>query len=284
MTLHDFIHKHATGVSLRDAISELDRRLNASDRHPPVHLPDQRDLIHDLFDGDGEKWLIFLDAGRYDYFERLVGDYFKGGLRRAYNGGEGYTGDWTVRTLRHEFGDRGLWSWVPMGEMQDVDYYPHRHFALSPDIQGDVTVDSKLAALGYKAGDTVDVSASTDAVNKSVRDRPDWLQGGVIRYLKPHPPFDGLEELTSGGDKTIKTRTELRQGDLTHDELANAYERTYRTGFEAARELVPELDGDVVLTTDHGTCLHCGQLFHGRHHDKHDHLTTVPWYEVDGVV
>lgn len=55
---------------------------------------------------------------------------------------------------------------------------------------------------------------------------------------------------------------------------------TYKVGLEAATELVPDLPGRVILTADHGTCLSCGQLFHGRHLDKHDHLTVVPWMEV----
>lgn len=37
------------------------------------------------------------------------------------------------------------------------------------------------------------------------------------------------------------------------------------------------------ITHDHGTCLACGQLFHGRRLEMHDHLTTVPWFEVEGL-
>lgn len=285
--IQDFIRKTVrNGESIKGVVNGGMAILNGrvSERQKPPHVPDQRDLMHEWFHTDEERWLIFFDAGRYDIFDQLVWEYFDGNLKRAWNGGKGYTGDWTKRTLETDFGNRGLWSWVPMSEFGAVDYEPLEWFNYAPDIHAESTVQNRLATLGYTEGDVDSgIRFSPAEVNQSVLNAKDELNGGIVRYLKPHPPFDGLTDLTSESTKTAKTQVALENGELTYEELTEAYIQTYRKAFEAAVELVPELDGPVILTSDHGTCLSCGQLFHGRHLEKHDHLTIVPWFEVDRI-
>lgn len=269
-------------MSLRDRLPSLLSNGERQDRRPPAHVPDQRDLITQFFDSDEDRWLVVLDAGRYDYFDRLVDEFFEGELRRCWNGGIGYTGDWFLRNVRGDYGDRGLFSWVPLREQQGP-YDGRDHFTVAPEIEMQDGVNARLAALGYTDGE-ID-SGFTEAparVNHEVREHIDALNGGLVRYIKPHPPFDGLEELTSESTKTAETQAALDKGRLSDGELADAYESTYRAGFEYAQDIVDDLDGRVVVTADHGTCLTCGQLFHGRHHDPHDHLTIVPWFELEG--
>jgi len=252
-------------------------------RVAPTHLPDQRRLIHNLFDTNDKVWLFFFDAGRYDFFDRLVWDYFTGDLQRCYNGGVGYTGDWADRNLRYDFGNRGVYSWLALRDHNGVDYDGRDYFAKAPDIMGEKEREKQLAALGYTTTSTERTySVSPQFVNNAVRYSD--VNGGIIRYLKPHPPFNGLEGLTSESTKTAETREALESGNLTYQELTDAYVRTYRTAFEHAHKLIQELDGRVIITSDHGTCLTCGQLFHGRNLDKHDHQTHMPWFTVDGVV
>lgn len=268
--------------AIRFIKQQLRQRTGANERDRPTHIPDQRDLLHDWFDPDETRWLLFFDGGRYDIFDQLVDDYFEGDLRRAWNGGVGYTGDWAVRNLTHDFGNRGLWCWLPLRDLQDVEYDGREWFATEPDIESERSVEERLTALGYADGplaETVDVSPKK--VNEHVLADCAGYDGGVVRYLKPHPPFVGLERLTSTSRKTERTQAALDAGELSHAELTDAYIRSYRVAFERATELVSELDGEVVLTSDHGTCLTCGQLFHGRNYDRHDHLTVVPWFEVD---
>lgn len=247
----------------------------------PSHIPDQRECINDLFDTDETVWVLFLDGGRYDMFDQLVSEFVDGELRRVWNGGVGYTGDWAVRNLSGQYGNRGLFSWLALRDQQHVSYDGRSHFTIAPDISDDITVKQQLAALGYAESGEQTYNVSCENVNRAVRERRAALNGGVVRYLKPHPPFDGLEGLTTGSEKTANTKQALATGALDHERLTDAYRETYRTGFNAAQELVADLDGRVVITADHGTCLTCGQLFHGRHHDKHDHLCIVPWFEVD---
>lgn len=276
------------GRSLTGVVSEglaIATGRSTTERSPPPHLADQGRLIHDWFDTDETRWLVFFDAGRYDFFDQLVWDYFDGDLKRAWNGGVGYTGDWMARNLSFDFGNRGVFTDLPFRELQHVDYDESDWFAYAPDLRQDEPVKQRLAELGYLERENAStIKISTNRINRAVLNVKDELNGGVIRYLKPHPPFAGLEDLTSESTKTAKTRAAIENGDLSYEELTKAYIDTYRTGFEAAKELVAELDGRVILTSDHGTCLTCGQLFHGRALEKHDHLTIMPWFEVDKLV
>jgi len=289
MSVLDFIRQRSNRPQsiVTDGLAEVHRRVDDTDRQRPAHVPDQRERIRALFDTEETVWLLFFDAGRFDLFDQLVGDYFEGELSRVYNGGIGYTGDWAVRHLTDDFGNRGLFSWVPLRGFGAADYDGREHFAVSPDIQPETAVHEQLAALGYaehqeEGGDRPHVSP--EFVNESVRHHKHRLDGGVVRYLKPHPPFAGLDGLTSESTKTRKTRDALAAGDLSHADLADAYVDTYRIAFRHAHELVADLDGRVVITADHGSCLgDCGQLFHGRRLEMHDHLTVVPWFEVDGL-
>jgi len=290
MTVRDFITKHtnagaSVGLAAKNAVAELDAKLNPNERTPPRHIPPQTDLIRRWFDTDKTRWLIWFDGGRYDFFEQLYEEYLTGNLQRCYNGGYGYTGDWTQAHLRFDVGDRGLFSHVPLRGFDDAEYDGRRYFAKAPDVDASVSVHERLAELGYRERTTdEDLIVAPDKVNNCVRQYKSGLNGGVIRYIAPHPPFDGLEDLTAESTKTIETQQALANGELTFEELTDAYRETYRKAFRHAVEVLPELDGEIVITADHGTCLYCGQLFHGRRLEMHDHMTHVPWFEVDGVL
>lgn len=245
--------------------------------------PDQKPRIVDFLAGDGPRWLIWFDGGRADWFERLHPEYLDGEYRRVWNGGLAYSGHWATEMLDGTYPDLGLFSSLPVRDLKRSDYDGRDHFAVAPDVDTRSGVDERLAALGYISAETDgQIDVSPGHVNDCVRDHLRTIDGGVIRYLKPHPPLDGLEDLTSGGRKITETWRALIRGDLASEELEQAYERTYRQAFEALCELLPALEGEVVVTADHGECLgDCGQLFHGPWHTPHDHLATVPWLRVD---
>lgn len=287
MTMQTLYRKLKNGDSISGTFAEglAIARGRTTDRGEPTHLPDQNDKIQNLFNRDEEVWMFFFDAGRYDIFEQLYPEYFEGELERVWNGNVGYTGDWCVRNLEHDFGNRGVFSYVPLRGTQDVDYHDREHFNVAPEIRTDLDRMEQLAQLGYleKQQDR-NLDISPEYVNASVRNHMGDINGGVIRYLKPHPPFEGMVDITSESTKTAKTQDALDQGAISYQDLTDAYIETYRVAFEHAQDLIQDLDGKIVITSDHGTCLTCGQLFHGRHHEKHDHLTHMPWFEVEGVV
>lgn len=252
------------------------------DRRNTTAYQDQAVAVNDYLHGGEKRWLFWFDGGRAGWFQSLYPEYLSGEYRNLWNGGLAYSGDWAKRTLGGEYPGKGLFSSMPVRELQRSDYDGRDHFDVAPDIDTENTVNERLAALGYReeiSDGHIDISPGH--VNQAVREHMDELDGGVIRYLKPHPPLDGLEELTSGGDKITNMWRALVSGDLSRAELLAAYERTYRQAFEAAMELIPDLDGQVAITADHGECLgDCGQLLHGPYHTPHDHLTTVPFLRV----
>lgn len=252
-------------------------------RSAPRHIPDQYDYIQQALTGDDPAWVLLLDAGRYDIFDQLVWDYFDGNLTRVYNGGVGYTGDWFERNARRQYPHAGLFSYLPL-RFQRGDYDGSEHFATAPDIGSTAEVKDRLANLGYmeKGSDTHPKITSPSDVNRAALES--GVSGGIVRYLKPHPPFVGMENLTSGSGKMRHTKTALANGEISHGELTGAYIETYKLGLEAAQDFTNQVSGPVYLTADHGECLTCGQLFHGRKHEQHDHLTIVPWFEVDQVL
>lgn len=289
MSLADFVRKHVhartrPSAAVKAATREANRVVNEGTRRRPPHLPDHRDLVNDTL-ADPPAWVIILDGGRFDLFHDLVDEYFDGDLRIAWNGGVGYTGDWFDRTLSGEYPDLGCFSWSPVRNFAGLEYDARDHFGVVPDINADRSAEQKLRDLGYLDAPDRDgenpTAESPRQVNQSVGEHFDDVAGGVIRYIKPHPPLTGLERMTTGAGKEGRVRRALREGDLSTHDLTAAYVDTYREGFEAAQQIVGTLPGDVVLTADHGTCLTCGQLFHGRNFEKHDHLCHVPWFEVD---
>lgn len=293
MTLRDFAstyteltREHGPLTAVRYASREARQRLQRAGTHAkPDGVPDQSALLDVAFDSDGPVWVLWFDGGRLDGFRKLYGDYFTGQLRACWNGGIGYSGDWADRHLRRDLSGYGLFSVAPVRSLSGTDYDGREYFTVAPEIDTGDTVNERLAALGYRElKDDGVVDISPGHCNRSVRDHRDVVDSGVIRYLKPHPPFDGIEGLTSGSGKTRTTWHALWSGAITEGELRERYRATYRQAFEAAREIVPELEGDIYITADHGECLgDCGQLFHASTHATHDHLCVVPWLRVEAV-
>jgi len=252
-------------------------------------LPDQKGLIKQAIDGGANTWLIWFDGGRFDWAKRLFPEYFditQDDILPVWNGGVGYTGDWSVRNLTGDYPGMGLFSMAPVREFNTVDYDGRDHFAIAPNISmpDGSSMNERLAALGYmeksEGPDSSVVEVKPRRVNNVARSHFDELRGGVVRYLKPHPPFEGLSKMTSGASKVADTMAALANGSLSIDEFEQAYVDTYRTALEAAAEFASDLDGRVILTADHGECLRCGQLYHSRRYRKHDHLCKVPWVEL----
>lgn len=228
-------------------------------------------------------WLFWFDGGRYDWFEKLVPKYFDGKLEKVHNGGTAYSGEWAECNLGQTYPEQGLFCSMPVRDLQLSEYDGRNHFEIAPDVDTESTVNERLAALGYREQiSTGHIDISPGHTNESVRKHLDAVNGGVVRYLKPHPPLTGLEELTSGGGKLKATWGALQDGTVTYSELESAYEATYREAFEAAQDLLQDLDGPVAITADHGECLgDCGQLFHGPYHARHRHLTEVPFFTLE---
>lgn len=256
--------------------------------------------LHQFFAGDGPRFLLWMDGMRHDVFEELHGDYVRGHLRLCWNGGFSYSGDWADRFLRRDF-DRtmGFFSPVPLWGFDHADYDERDYFDVvpAPDAYDSATVADRLDALGYVAGAETDTDRESWRqdpwrTNAVVRDHLDEIDGGIIRYVAPHPPLVGLGELTSGRGKIDAVREALDSGALSTTELREAYRETARLALDAATDLIPDLPVDslaeVIITADHGEALDedcCApQVFHARGHTKCGCITEVPWFVTREVV
>lgn len=205
-------------------------------------------------------WLIITDAGRFDVFSRIVDDHLRGDLAATYNGGHSFTATWFADHFDGTYdiplfhGGHPIWSF----KTNPDDYDEREHFSSVPNLD-DYYWDSR-------AGVT-----APDEVNRIVREHdPD---GAVIRYLQPHNPFRHLPD--------VRTKDDAKKYDS--EALREAYTDNYRWVLnDGVADLLPDLEGTVIVTADHGTCLgDCGQYLHHTTWEDHDHLTTVPWFEVE---
>lgn len=231
-------------------------------------MTDQRGLI------EAEEWdnLVIFDACRFDSFESIYPNYLDGDLKRVHNGGETYTYDWFKHVFRKKydatFYDASLFD---MRKQKDEGWRYSDHFerVVGPDeIDFDFDMGTSLP----------------DETNKAVRN-DDWEGERIIRYLTPHPPFSSMP-WTKGAGKIGRGYTKLKKGTITPREIRKAYEENVRIAFKGVVDLIPDLKGGTVITSDHGECLYegnCNQLFHAKGFDNHPHLVNVPWFKVGGV-
>jgi hypothetical protein len=237
-------------------------------------MSEQKDRI------DETEWdaLIILDAGRadvfgniYDIFDTLGG----GDLDVVSNGGMGFTANWMAHHFPDDYDALFSHGGQPIYSMEGGTTWDERaHF------------HGKIPPYTEYEWDELIGTCWPDEVNDIVRHYADPDDRIVVRYLCPHPPFPGLPELTRGrGNRTRQIAKAVRSGDISVDDVWDAYEQWYLTGLEAADELAEWTNGTVCVTADHGECLgDCGQWFHGPtpgSHEPHDHLTDVPWLVVE---
>lgn len=265
--------------------------------HPPImsrsipsrdsdEVTDQQPLLDAFLNGGQDentpRWVIWFDGLRYDTAAALYGEYLTGEIRPVHNHDIGYTGDWATEFLTSDYPDLGLFSPVPLWGFGAVEYDEREHFGFVPDPEeyDDASVEDRLAALGYleQTGDRW--TRHTSRINAVVREHVAEVDGGVIRYVQPHPPLAGLEDLTAGSGKIGRVEEAIESGDLTVEELHDAYLKTARNAFRGAADLISDLPGEVVVTADHGEALYegcCGEIFHARSNTKCDCLCVVPW-------
>jgi len=233
-------------------------------------LVDQKKLI------EGRNWdnLIIFDAMRYDYFEKLYPEYLEGRLKKVHNRGISWTFDFFNEMFDGKW-DAVLYTAAPFAVRENFaerGWTYTNHFV---DVVGhqDIDFDSEKG------------TSPPELINEAVR-KHDWNGKRVIRYLQPHPPFldTPLEELTKGKGKIQRTEQALMEGRITEQDLRDAYEKNVRVAFEGGVDLIPDLDGAIVITSDHGTALNENSyLFHTRSHPEMPCLNHVPWFAVEEV-
>lgn len=269
---------------------------------------DQKRLVN----GSDWKYLVVLDACRYDYFEKYCE--FDGMLKKAvspaFDGKGAPTSVWYRNVFDGEYEDIIHVSSHPrVNSMMEVEGYEgFKHFGRVVDLWDSGWDDE----YGTVLPETV-----TERGAKTVRENEQ--KRFVFHYMQPHTPYLSLcppetkkkREPSSRMSFTRRLRNfavkEARKliGDkravdmmdllnlpplspmddalrkVGEDGVKKAYKKNLLRALDCVEELLEKLNGKTVITADHGELL--GER--GRYGHEFEgcvELEEVPWFEVDG--
>lgn len=273
----------------------------------------QKDLI------EGEDWdcLVILDACRYDYFEKVYGDYLDGDLQKVRSIASD-TPDWLTGTFKDE-------------NYNNVVYVSANPFINSKDVE--FVEGFNGSEIFYKVFDAWDwkfnlnyMTVLPENMGKATRlakaKYPD--KRIITHFMQPHWPYvtrEPFQEAFPGpltqaweeeknkgpldrvGDffeklgetilgelrmRRIKDSLNLRRPDpeelmaqkYGNDFLHEAYEENLRSALGEVVKITERIPGQVMVTSDHGEFLGEDGIY--SHHSWSDSpiLREVPWLEV----
>jgi len=222
----------------------------------------QLELIHS-FDWD---FLIVLDAARADYFqeENWISGHYKTVTSPA-----SMTIVW-LSTVFPGFYDITFYASTPY--VHAKLWNARKHFRKVVDVW-DFGWDDQLCTVPpwnvYEA--------AKEADSKS-----------LIWFMQPHLPAIGRKKLAPkwskqkfehGGLGDIVVIEQLKRGEITAEDVRLGYRENLKLVLVYVEKLIRELDGKIVVTSDHGEFL--GENGHWLHPNiDHEVLRKVPWLEV----
>jgi hypothetical protein len=222
------------------------------------------------------KYLIVLDACRFDAFEQTCS--IDGTLRKA-NSCSGTTREWAVNNF-----SQGDWSdvmyisaagWPSMPEIwtedmdrDGVDDHPFYHVE-------DVWDYGEEEGWGKHA---VRPEQVREAATRLIAENPE--KRAIIHFLQPHTPLMGKNVLSrTEFDGEGSVYESMRRKNIDKETVWKAYISNLEYALGEVRELLKILDGNVVVTSDHGECFGEYNLF------EHPSplvppIIEVPWLEL----
>ncbi len=273
-----------------------------------MSVEEQDELINLL----GWDYLVVLDACRYDYFEEECP--FKGELKRArspaFEGEGAPTSVWYRNVFQKDYDDVIHISSHPRvnSKLEVEGFDAKKHFSTIIDLW-DQGWDEKMG--------TVLPERVTSRALEEIEKHPG--KRFVIHYMQPHTPYLSLGPPTTKKKKDPDSRTSLCRrfrnklvstarnliGDKTAVDLMGllrlpplspmddalrrvgvegvkeAYRENLIRALESVKELVGSVDGEMVITADHGELLGEGGRF-GHDLKPRKELVEVPWFELSG--
>jgi hypothetical protein len=253
--------------------------------HHRINGPIQYKLHGPGVDYAGGDWdtLVILDACRGDLFEEVTS------LRRwdeyeRVSSGCGATRTWFERKWNGEYGDIVYVSGSPILSRRAPGSF-HRTVECWQD-----AIDEELNGPNPEVVTESAIKAHKEFPNKRV----------VVHYQQPHYPFLQDPDLhftefagTNQWDVDADPRAAdvweaLRAGIVNKNEVWDGYKRNLEYVIQEVDELLNEIDGKVVISSDHGNLL--GEMtypipFREYGHPQHlaqPALTNVPWAVSDG--
>lgn len=219
-----------------------------------------------------EDWdtLLLIDACRYDYFEE-VSD-LPGSLNSRLSPG----------SMSWEFIEQSFID----GEFHDTVYVTANPFAM--EIESGTFHDVVSLIDDYYKNDIGTVPA--EVVSEAAQDAHERYPHKriIVHYMQPHEPF--LSEF--GQQVSEKLRWAGNQYHLSRDiglsDIQKAYKENVEHIVNELREVIPGIDGKIVVSSDHGELLG-ERLFpipiRGLEHPaliREDAILNVPWLEIEG--
>jgi len=268
-----------------------------------------------------EKWdyLIILDACRYDYFQKVFGNYLRGTLRKARSPASA-TSEWLKKTFTRRYDDVVYVSANPYINSRGVDvvgFDARDYFHKIVDVW-DFGWNEAVGTVPPEEVNAAAITATLTHPNKRL----------IIHYLQPHAPYISLanhapesvlspDKLRSGvfllRNPVIRHFWKILSGEsrFLEDALVNkvvwkisrlfgplpslpmndalrlvgrkgllrAYEANVRIVLTHVAKLVDRLQGKIVVTSDHGELL--GEKNEYYHRPQHyiSPLIDVPYLE-----
>lgn len=221
---------------------------------------------------DGERvmdreWdnLIVLDACRYDTFSEV--NPLDGELEKIQSVGTS-TPQWLKRNFTDQYDDVVYISANPYVSKIATDGYfdaeDHFHH-----------VEHVWDTGWSEEGNTVPPENLNDAVREMLDDYPD--KRFIIHYMQPHEPFLGDTRVNVEGEDW----TARRWKQWHHPDIEQAYRENLELVLAAVDDIVDELDGRTVITSDHGEVLDGKYSLINHPKDVFiPDLQDVPWFVV----
>ncbi|MBS3816352.1 MAG: hypothetical protein KGY76_02180 [Candidatus Thermoplasmatota archaeon] len=269
---------------------------------------DQKELVND----SQWKYLVVLDACRYDYFKKYCE--FDGQLKKvrspAFNGTGAPTSVWYRNVFDKRYDDVIHISSHPrvnsMMEVEGFKGFEHFHKVI------DVWDTGWNEEYGTVLPETV-----TKEGLKTVKKNPE--KRFIFHYMQPHTPYLTLDPPSTKKKREPGSRTSFTRrvrnfavkkartfiGDkkavdlmamlglpplspmddalrkVGEEGVKEAYKENLLIALETVRTLIEELEGKMVITADHGELL--GEKGrYGHEFEGFDELEMVPWFVLEG--
>lgn len=202
-------------------------------------------------------YLLILDAGRPDILEDILGRDVE--RLTSLNSSSGI---WLRKNFPDTYNDLVMVSGNP---------YIYKFRQDDPE---EIFADVYDAAEYSYDDNFLDPEAVNHALEEAKEEHPD--KRILVHYMQPHFPTENDDR---AGKRLHKS---LYRGEMGDEELEEMYTENFRTVIErGVNQVLPELDGKVVVSADHGELLGDHGIYGHPTKLKVEELIRVPWVEAD---
>ncbi len=118
------------------------------------------------------------------------------------------------------------------------------------------------------------------SVNKRVLENKGKEKRMVIVYLQPHGPWIGKKKLTTYSKENLHLGQDVRLRELFKKDPFGYYESNLKLVLRYVAALLENLNGKIIISTDHGECLGEGGKYLHTPMYNDPSIHEVPWWEM----